>query len=525
MAKFNVRTARTAPGAAPIQTEVPAIPVPTYEGGIGFLRTPQAELFLLAAGAVDITADAFYEAGDARVTRFCELVRRVAITDPAWIADFLTWLRGPGNIRTASIVGAVEAARAMVAAEIPGSRGLVGEVLQRPDEPGEMIAYHLSRYGRALPKPIKRGIADATLRLYTERSLLKYDTTSHAVRFGDVLDLVHPALSTPAQGHLFKAALDRRHGRTEELGDHLPMLMANRQLRILAEQASRLLLDPGQLDQAGMTWEDVLSLLGSKVGKAELWTALIPTMGYMALLRNLRNFDEAGVPDEAVAPVIARLANPGAVLGSRQLPMRFLSAYRAAPSLRWAYPLERALDLSVGNIPVLADRTLILVDTSSSMDGLMSGRSELKRWDAATMFGLALARRCASADVVSFASGTKQFAAVPGESLLRSIERWQGTGFFMGGGTNTATAVRQHFTGHARVVILTDEQAAMNWGGDPGQSLPATTPLYTFNLAGYQQAHTQSDPYRITLGGLTDAMFPMIARIEQGRAGAWPWQS
>ena len=39
-------------------------------------------------------------------------------------------------------------------------------------------------------------------------------------------------------------------------------------------------------------------------------------MGYMALLRNLRNFDEAGLPDDAAEAVTARLADPEQVAKS-----------------------------------------------------------------------------------------------------------------------------------------------------------------------------------------------------------------
>ena len=59
-------------------------------------------------------------------------------------------------------------------------------------------------------------------------------------------------------------------------------------------------------------------------------------MGYMALLRNLRNFDEAGVPDEVAERGRRAARGPGQVAASRQFPFRFLAAYRAAPSLRWA---------------------------------------------------------------------------------------------------------------------------------------------------------------------------------------------
>jgi hypothetical protein len=54
-----------------------------------------------------------------------------------------------------------------------GNRRLVGSVLRRADEPGEMLAYWTSRYGRAVPKPVKRGIADTVARLYDERHWLR----------------------------------------------------------------------------------------------------------------------------------------------------------------------------------------------------------------------------------------------------------------------------------------------------------------------------------------------------------------
>jgi hypothetical protein len=96
-------------------------------------------------------------------------------------------------MRSASLTGGLEAALALRDAGLPGGRQIVDSVLQRADEPGEAPAYWTATHGRALPKPVRRGIADAAARLYNERSLLKYDTASHAFRFGDVLDLTHPS--------------------------------------------------------------------------------------------------------------------------------------------------------------------------------------------------------------------------------------------------------------------------------------------------------------------------------------------
>ena len=63
-----------------------------------------------------------------------------------------------GKHATAPVVLAAEAVKARLAAGLDGgNRQLVGSVLRRADEPGEMLAYWTSRYGRAVPKPVKRG--------------------------------------------------------------------------------------------------------------------------------------------------------------------------------------------------------------------------------------------------------------------------------------------------------------------------------------------------------------------------------
>lgn len=529
MSKFNKTDTRAAV-ASPVQTERTATGS-TFEGAPGFARDAKSELFLLSVTNM-VGEQTFYESADNRDNRYAELVRAVAVADPEWTGRFLTWLRSGANMRSASLVGGLEAAKALIAAGIPGGRQIVDAVLQRPDEPGEALAYWTATYGRAIPKAVKRGIADAASRLYSERSVLKWDTSSKGYRFGDVLNLVHASAKADWQADLYRHILDRRYGRDTETPGSLRMVEANAAVRRRAAEDPAVLLDAEVLREAGMAWEDALSLAGTKVDKAKLWEAMIPSMGYMALLRNLRNFDEAGVSDKVAAMVAAKLADPDEVAKSRQFPMRFLSAYRAAPSLRWGYALEKALDASLANVPELRGRTLVLVDTSGSMHAPFSRDGSLMRWDAATVFGLALARRCADADVVSFSGGywgsrgesTKVFASVRGESLLKSVDRWKAGGYFIGGGTDTEAAVRTHYKGHDRVVILTDEQAAFHGSADVTGAVPKDRMVYTWNLAGYRHGHAPSGTgTRHTFGGLTDAGFRMIPFLEAGRNADWPF--
>jgi hypothetical protein len=468
----------------------------------------------------------------------------------AWLQGFLPWLRDGGNIRSASVVLAAEAVKARLAAGLDGgNRQLIGSVLRRADEPGEMLAYWTSRYGRAVPKPVKRGIADAVARLYDERAFLRYDSEARRFRFGDVIDLVHPspaAARTAWQGDLFRWAITARHGRDEAPPVSLRAVQARWQLARLAPaerhrgvrdvldgRGQRELLD---LAAAGQ-WEWLLSWLGETpaengLSKAEQWRLILPRLGYMALIRNVRNLDEAGILDEEAAKLAARIADPEQVRRSRQFPFRFLSAYLSAASLCWGHALEQALDAATANIPELPGRTLILIDTSASMGQPLSRHSAMTMVQAAALFGLATAiRNRDRADLYGFADG--QFRVERSayrRSVLKSVEALTLRIGEVGYGTRIAEAVRATYRGHDRVIILTDMQTFPDregWGGhvsDVSASVPAHVPVYGFNLVGYRHSAMAAGlGNRHELGGLTDATFALIPNIEAGLAASWPW--
>jgi hypothetical protein len=522
MSKFNLRKARRT-GTSVIGTaEQPT--AWTFEGAPGFARDPKSELFLLAVTSM-VGEDTFYEAAGTRDARLRDLVARVALEDFEWTLGLVGWLRNGALLRSVATVAAVEAVKARLAAgEVGGNRALIRAALARADEPGELLAYWTSRYGRRLPQPVKRGVADAAVQLYSERSLLKYDSDARGFRFADVLELTHPVPRDARQAALFRYALDRRHERASAPAE-LPLLAARERLMALPVAERRAVLTgslgvPGDvLAAAGMTWESVAGWLQGSLD-AVAWEAVLPAMGYMALLRNLRNLDEAGVSDAAASQVAQRLADPGEVARSRQLPLRFLSAYRAAPSLRWAWALEQALQASLANVPALPGRTLVLVDRSGSMFSPLSRRGQVTRADAAAVFGTALALRAQVADLVEFGTSSRVVRVPQGASVLAVAHRFGNLG-----GTNTAAAVRRHLAGHDRVVLVTDEQAwAGRRGADPTSVVPAGVPVYTFNLAGYQFGHGPSGVgNRHTFGGLTDQAFAAIPLLESGRDSTWPF--
>ncbi|MGW5173094.1 TROVE domain-containing protein [Streptomyces sp. NPDC004082] len=537
MSRFNTRSTRPAVHSPVTSTGERTT---THQGGAGYMRDTKSELFLLAVSNL-VGQDAFYENGGQRDDRYTQLIRTVAVTDPAWCVDFLHWLRGEANMRTASLVGAAEFTKARLDAGVAGySRQAIDAVLQRADEPGEMLGYWTAKYGRKLPKPVKRGIADAVQRLYTERSLLKYDTDSKGYRFGDVLNLVHaaPDDSKPWQGYLFQHALDRRHGNDNEIPEPLALLRKRANLMRMPVEHRRLFVEDNaeRLAQAGMTWEALAGWLQGPMDKAA-WEAIIPSMGLMAIARNLRNFDEAGVSDKVAAQICARFTDPAAVNASRMFPFRWWAAYKHAPSLRWAHALEQALNHSLSNVPRLKGSTLILVDRSPSMFpgyGFSTpNSSDITLAEQAAVFGAALALRAEKPTLVEFGGGSKKLDVTKGGSVLKHIEA-----FGRIDGTDIPAAVKAHWFAHDRIVIVTDEQARPGWlpsnmwghGGMRETAIddlvPKTTPVYMWNMAGYKPGAMPSGKSgRHTFGGLTDAAFRMVPLLESGRDATWPWAS
>ncbi len=529
MSKFNILRARPF-GKSPVTTE-PVASGRTHEGGDGYARTVQSELFLLAVANMGGEAT-FYESAEKRDNRYANLVHATALADPEWTARLLKWLRSDANMRTASLVGAAEFVKARLdnnAEAGVANRAVVESVLQRADEPGELLAYWTTTHGRNVPKPVKRGIADAVRRLYDERSVLKWDSDARGFKVADVLNLAHPTPGADWQGDLFQYVLDRRRDADIAVPATLKTITARKELMAWPVEERRALFGrpdaANVLRQAGMTWESVAGWLQGPLTK-NVWEALAPSMGYMALLRNLRNFDEAGMSDEAAAQIAQRLADPGQVARSRQFPFRFLSAYEAAPSLRWGHALDQALQASLGNLPALPGRSLILIDTSGSMTGLSySARSKVTPAKAAAIFGVALGAKGEQVDVHGFASGVFRHGLRRGASVIAEVDKFLKRIGEVGHGTDIVGSLKSTYRGHDRVFIISDMQTI---GGPYGQGVtdvvPRTVPIYGFNLGGYQHAaYATGQANRHEFGGLTDATFRSIPLLEAGRNADWPF--
>jgi hypothetical protein len=160
---------------------------------------------------------------------------------------------------------------------------------------------------------------------------------------------------------------------------------------------------PEILEKAGLTWENVLSRLGST---KEVWEFCIPIMGEMALTRNLRNFEQAGISKASWDKIYQKCGN---IKDTVQLPFRFFAAERVTTGTDAKTLVSMQLDNSVQNVPELPGVTVILSDNSgSAVSAVISGKSDLRVSDTGNMLAAIIAKR----------QGRNAIVGVFGDSLI-----------------------------------------------------------------------------------------------------------
>jgi hypothetical protein len=253
---------------------------------------------------------------------------------------------------------------------------------------------------------------------------------------------------------------------------------------------------------------------------AEAWATAIPHMGVMALIRNLRNFDGAGISEEAIDTVINQITNADQVTKSRIFPYQVWSAYREAPSDNWKRALGRTLDYATTNTSELPGRTLVLIDTSGSMQAAVSGRSTIARVEVAAVMGAAMAKRNADrVDLGIFAQGSGRVQLVRGWATLDVVRTIADSIGVVGHATYLNNAIRQLWDDHDRVVVFTDDQAH-----DTHVDVSDVPRIYTFDLGGYGRPSKENGKGgRFLFGGFSDSALAAIPVLEKSGHAGWPF--
>lgn len=310
----------------------------------------------------------FYGSTDSEIvtlaTNFCKR------GESEFVAKLAAYARNVMNMRSVSHVLTCIIARNAS----KWTRDVVRNVVVRPDDMTEIMACYATMYGKPFPNALKRAMAKAMLK-FNAHAYAKYNGGNKEIKFRDMLRIVHPVPNTPVVEKTF----------SDILNDSLP---------------------------TPYTWEVELSTRGNN---ATVWNELIASgkVGYMALLRNLHNIVKCGAD---IRPVLAKLSNPDEVKKSRQLPFRYLSAYRTLSDngcmTRDIHSaLAKALDASIANMETIPGRTLIAVDVSGSMTWGIASRSKTTCCDIASLFGAMASKICEDADVCYFSKEFRGFGS------------------------------------------------------------------------------------------------------------------
>lgn len=310
-----------------------------------------------------------------------ETIQQVIKSDPAFVSKLAVFARREFNMRSVSHVLA-----AYLAHEPDGkpfTRETVKGVSLRGDDITEIMSCYLSTFGKPIPNSLKNGINDVLSGL-DEYSLAKYKGDGKAVKMRDLLCLCRPTPKDDDQSALWKRCLEGTLATPE-------------------------------------TWETQLSAHGNN---AETWERLIDSgkVGYMALLRNLNNIIKANPAN--IEKVYQTIEDPERVRKSKQLPFRFLSAYKAVSGVggsRIFDVLENAVDASIENMEKLPGTTVIAVDTSGSMGVTVSAKSDVCCVEIGMLLGMIANRICENSIFYTFDTTIKKHAVSGRSGILYAV--------------------------------------------------------------------------------------------------------
>ena len=411
-----------------------------------------------------------------------ETIKKVIAADAEFIAKLAVFARREFNMR--SVAHILTAYLAHEPNGKPFVRKTVQAVSLRGDDATELMACYINLFGkRPIPNALKKGIADV-LQGFDEYTLAKYKGEGKGVKMRDLLCLCRPTPKDTAQSEMWKRCL-------------------NNEL------------------ETPYTWETELSAKGNN---AKVWEELIESgkVGYMALLRNLRNILNANPSN--LNKVLDTLQDPNKVRKSKQLPFRYLSAYKEVMDIcgsKVLDVLENAVEASCENIPKLDGTTVIAVDVSGSMGNLISAKSKVHCFEIAMLLGLIANKICENSIFYYFNSDIEKYPVSHRTAILHTV-----TAFRCGGGTSMYLPFKKMLSDKVnadRIIILSDNECNDNGWRTPVQAYADEYRrksgnniwVHAIDLQGYGTQQFSGAKTNV-IAGWSEKVFDFIKLAEQG---------
>ncbi len=434
-----------------MKTNIKLAPKTNYEGARIGRISPESELRRTVLSCL-LFEDQFYENGVSIAQRIKDLVPQVA---PQVVAEIAYSARVANHLRHVPLLVAREMAR--YNDYKPFVPDLLNSIIQRPDELAEFLSLYWLEGKTPIANCVKKGLARAFTK-FDAFSLAKWNRDG-AIKLRDVLFLCHAKPKDDEQAALWKKLINNE----------------------LAVPDS---------------WETAISVPG--VDKTKEWTRLLEEgkLGAMALLRNLRNMIQAGVPEKLIKAALLK-CNPDKVL-----PYRFISAAKYAPNLE--PELEALMMKNLNAMNKLKGRTLLLIDRSGSMTHRVSAKSEITRIEAACGLAILARELCEECVIYGFARGETLIPNRRGFALRDAVMN----GF--GGGTQLRKSMDAINAKEKcdRTIVFSDEESEDGVGNFQGRGYMCNV-ASTKNGIGYDKC--------IHIHGFSEASLAFIQEYENGQ--------
>lgn len=441
-------------------------------GGLSYSESPK--LAFVSLLLTSFVKDQFYKTENETVENIKELINK--INDPLFVAKTAIYARTKFGMRSVSHLVAGEIAKTVRGKT--WTRKFFNDIIYRPDDILEILGYYFSTE-KKLSNPLRDGFAKA-LERFNDYELAKYRGEGKAIKMVDAVNLCHPK-ATESINKLMK----------------------------------------GQLKSID-TWESELTKAGQKAStdeekeelKAEVWKKLIKEkkIGYFALLRNLRNIIEQS-PD-VLNEALELLVDEKLIKKSLVLPFRFLTAIKEIQQLNGngvretLIALSNAIDISLSNVPKYDGKTLIVLDTSGSMEGQPI---EIGATFASAMY------KSNNADYISFSDEAIYQTFNPLDSTLSIVNQIIKSA--RSGGTNFHSIFNTINQKYDRMFIFSDMQGWVGYDSPQRDYLnyckeyECNPKVYSFDLQGYGSLQfPENNVYAIA--GFSEKTFDIIKLLE-----------
>lgn len=463
--------------------------------------------------------DIFYKKSETTISEIKKYSKQLIDSgDAEFVMKAAIYARNLGFRSTTHIVAGELAEHGKGSKDI---RNFFDSVVQRVDDMIEIISYYEQEYNHKrnngklkLPICLKEGFKSAFDK-FDEYQLSKYKKETKNWSLIDVVNMIRPVPCDNNREALSKLV----KGELKNIDTHESMMV-----------------------EAGKKSESEDDLVNAK---SEVWHKLLSEkrLGYLALIRNLRNIVETVNRLDTIDFAYNLLINKNALKNAKIFPFQLFVAYDIVINLtpsteiqrlckkKFVDGLTKAIDNSVECCPKFEGKTLVVIDESGSMSHKISNTTyctnktqkrktafdNLARYMLASIFAIATAKTN-DADFMAFDTTSRYITNINyNDSVITCVEKIKRPS---GGATYYNQIFKLANQKYDRIFIFTDEQG---WG--ESNELPeyvksykklynADPFIYTIDLTGSSTTMFKPGNKYFKVSGFSDSIYKLIELSE-----------